>query len=325
MIHKLARDLTGRVWAKYRSVGRYIFRRLIISVITIWLLATASFFLLRTLPGNPFAISEKLLSAETQQRLMAYYGLDRPLVEQYARYMGNLLQGNMGYSLKYTNRSVNSIIAGAFPISASLGMRALALALPLGLFLGVMSARKRGQAVDYMCVFVSVIGISVPSFIMGTLLQYVLGVRLELLPIAQWKGFAYTILPTVALALGMIGSLTRTMRASMLEVISQDYIKTAKAKGLSETRIVLDHQLRNSLLPIVTGLGPLVAGVLMGTFVIEQIFAIPGLGQHFVNSIQSLDYTMTLGLTVFFGAFLITANFLVDLAYGLIDPRITLR
>lgn len=306
-------------------MGRYILRRLIISLITIWLLATASFFLLRTLPGNPFAISEKLLSAETQQRLMTYYGLDRPLVEQYLRYMGNLLQGNMGYSLKYTNRSVNSIIAGAFPISASLGLRALAFALPVGLFLGVVSARRRGQAVDYLCVFISVIGISVPSFIMGTLLQYVFGVRLELLPIAQWKGFSYTILPTIAIGLGMIGSLTRTMRASMLEVTSQDYIKTAKAKGLSETRIVMDHQLRNSLLPIVTGLGPLVAGVLMGTFVIEQIFAIPGLGQHFVNSIQSLDYTMTLGLTVFFGAFLVTANFLVDLAYGLIDPRITIR
>jgi oligopeptide transport system permease protein len=159
---------------------------------------------------------------------------------------------------------------------------------------------------------------------MGSLLQYVVGVKLELLPIAQWKGVEYMIMPTIAMGLSMIGSLTRTMRASMLEVTSQDYIKTAKAKGLSGTQVVWSHQLRNALLPIVTGLGPLVAGVLMGTFVIEQIFAIPGLGQHFVTSIQSLDYTMTLGLTIFFGAFLVMANFLVDLAYGLIDPRITI-
>ena len=302
----------------------YIIKRLIISLVTIFLLATACFFLLRTLPGNPFSLSEKLLSAEMQEKLMSYYGLDRPLYEQYFKYMANLLRGDMGYSLKYTNRSVNSIIAGAFPVSASLGLRALAFALPVGLFLGVLSARRRGQAVDYLCVFISVIGISVPSFIMGTLLQYVFGVKLHLLPIAQWKGFSYTILPTVAMGLSMIGSLTRTMRASMLEVTSQDYIKTAKAKGLSGIQIVWSHQLRNAMLPIVTGLGPLVASVLMGTFVIEKIFAIPGLGQHFVNAIQSLDYTMTLGLTVFFGAFLIIANFLVDLAYGLIDPRITI-
>jgi oligopeptide transport system permease protein len=305
-------------------VAKYIFRRLLISIITIWLLATSAFFLLRTLPGNPFLMSERLLSVEMQDRMMAYYGLDKPLVEQYFTYMGNLLQGNMGYSLKYTNRSVNSIIETAFPVSASLGLCALAFALPVGLFLGVVSARKRGQAVDYLCVFISVIGISVPSFIMGSLLQYLLGVKLDLLPIAQWKGAEYMIMPTIAMGLSMIGSLTRTMRASMLEVTSQDYIKTAKAKGLSGTQIVWNHQLRNALLPIVTGLGPLVAGILMGTFVIEQIFAIPGLGQHFVTSIQSLDYTMTLGLTIFFGAFLVTANFLVDLAYGLIDPRITI-
>jgi len=302
-------------------VKNYIIKRLFISVVTVWLLATISFFLLRTLPGNPFQ-TEKLISAEMQQRMMYYYGLDRPLPEQYLKYMGNLLKGEMGYSLKYTYRSVNSIIAGAFPISASLGLRALAFAIPIGLFLGVVSARKRGQAVDYLCVFIAVIGISVPSFIMGTLLQYVFGVKLHILPVAQWKGFAYTILPTIAMGLSMIASLTRTMRASMLEVTSQDYIKTAKAKGLSVGQIVWGHQLRNAMLPIVTSLGPLVASVLMGTFVIEQIFAIPGLGQHFVKSIQALDYTMTLGLTVFFGTFMVIANFLVDLAYGLIDPRI---
>lgn len=253
---------------------------------------------------------------------MHYYGLDRPLAEQYITYMGNLLHGDMGYSLKYTNRSVNSIITSAFPVSASLGLRSLAFALPVGLFLGVAAARKRGEAIDYLCVLISVIGMSVPSFIIGTLLQYAFGVKIPILPIARWEGFEYTILPTIAMGMALVASLTRNMRASMLEVTQQDYIKTAKAKGLSSVQIVWNHQLRNALLPIVTMLGPMVASVLMGTFVIEQIFAIPGLGQHFVMSIQALDYTMTLGLTIFFGAFLVVANFLVDIAYGFIDPRI---
>jgi len=300
---------------------RYILRRLLISIVTVWILATVCFFLLRLLPGNPFQ-TEKLLSMEMQQRMMSYYGLDRPLFSQYLTYLGNLLHGDLGYSIKYNNRSVNGIIAGAFPISASLGLRALAFGLPVGLFLGVISARRRGRAVDYMCVFVAVIGISVPSFIMGSFLQYVFSVKLGLLPVALWKGFAYTILPVLTMSFGMIAGLTRVMRASMLEVSMQDYMKTAKAKGISTRQTVIRHQMRNALIPIVTGLGPMVASILMGTFVIETIFAIPGLGQHFVSSIQSLDYTMTLGLTVFYGSFMVTANFLVDLAYGLVDPRI---
>lgn len=302
-------------------MAKYILRRLIISVLTIWLLATASFFLLRALPGNPFQ-TEKLLTVEMQEKMIHYYGLDKPLWEQYVTYMGNLLHGDMGYSMKYTNRTVNSIIQSAFPISAALGLRALAVAVPIGLFLGILSARKRGKALDYTAVFISVVGVSIPSFIMGTFLQYIFAVKLQVLPIAQWKGEAYAVLPTTALALALLASLTRVMRASMLEVISQDYVKTARAKGLSEHRVVCFHQIRNAMVPIVTMLGPMVASVLMGTFVIEKIFAIPGLGQHFVNSITGLDYTMTMGLTIFYGTFLVAANFLVDIAYGLVDPRI---
>lgn len=300
---------------------KYIIKRIFISLLTIWLLASVSFFLLRSLPGNPFQ-TEILLSAEVQEKMINYYGLNEPLYKQYFKYMGNLIQGDLGYSLKYVNRSVNSIIADSFPVSAELGLRALAIALPLGLLLGVIAARRRGKAADYMCVLVAVIGISVPSFIAGTLLQYSFSVKLDWFPVAQWKGFEYTILPSIAMGLGLLATLTRLMRASMLEVTTQDYIKTAKAKGLNESQIVWRHQLRNSLLPIVTVLGPLVANVLMGTFVVEQIFAIPGLGLHFVQSVQSLDYTMALGLTVFFGAFLVAANFIVDLVYGFIDPRI---
>ncbi|UZQ85693.1 ABC transporter permease [Thermoclostridium stercorarium] len=254
--------------------------------------------------------------------MMAYYGLDRPLIEQYFTYMKNLLRGNMGYSLKYTNRTVNSIIASTFPVSAELGLRALAVALPLGLALGVASARKRGKAVDYACVVVAVIGVSIPSFIMGSFLQYIFAIRLKILPVSQWESTAHTILPTAALALSLMATLTRVMRASMLEVVMQDYIKTAKAKGLSEGKIVWSHQIRNAMIPVLTMLGPMVASVLMGTFVIEKIFAIPGLGQHFVNSITGLDYTMTMGLTVFYGTFLVFANFIVDLVYGIVDPRI---
>lgn len=300
---------------------RYVVTRFFISLLTIWLLATVSFFLLRTLPGNPFQ-TEMPISLEMQERLMNYYGLDQPLHQQYLSYMGNLLQGDMGYSMKYSNRTVNSIIASAFPVSASLGLRALAFALPVGLLFGITAARKRGHAIDYSLVFIAVICMSVPSFIIGATLQYLFGVQWQILPVAQWKGFTYTILPTIAMGMMMVASMTRTMRASMLEVISQDYIKTAKAKGLSERQVVWRHQIRNALIPIVTGLGPLIATTLMGTFVIEQIFAIPGLGRHFVMSVQALDYTMALGLTVFFGSFMVFLNFAVDLTYGLVDPRI---
>lgn len=255
---------------------RYILKRLVISIITIWLLATVTFFLLRTLPGNPFQ-TEKLLTVEMQERMMSYYGLDRPLMEQYFTYMKNLLQGNFGYSLKYTNRTVNSIIKSTFPVSAELGLRSLAVALPIGLALGVASARKRGKIIDYICVVIAVIGVSIPSFIMGTFLQYIFAIKLKLLPVSQWKTAAHTILPTVALALSLMATLTRVMRASMLEVTMQDYIKTARAKGLGEGRITWSHQVRNAMIPILTMLGPMVASVLMGTFVIEKYLQYPDL------------------------------------------------
>lgn len=300
---------------------KYIFKRLVISVVTIWALVTVSFFLLRSLPGNPFATTS-LLSPEIQAKMMSYYGLDKPLFEQYITYMGNLLQGDMGSSIKYVNRDVTRIIAETFPISADLGLRALALGYPVGLLLGTISARRRGKAADYFCVIISVIGMSIPSFVLGSLLQWIFGVKLGLLPIAQWKSFAHTIMPTIAMSIGIIASVTRTMRASMLEVSTADYIKTAKAKGLSETKIVWRHQIRNAMVPIITGLGPAVATTLMGSFIIEQLFAIPGIGKHFVESVQSLDYTTVMGLTIFFGVFLVMANFIVDILYGLVDPRI---
>lgn len=299
---------------------KYILKRFIISLITIWVLATIVFFLIRVLPGDPFT-SEKT-TPQIRESMMKYYGLDKPLPVQYAKYIKNLLQGDMGYSLKYKNRTVNQVISNAFPNSAELGIRALLFAIPMGILLGIISALNHNKIWDYGSMIVAVIGVSVPSFIIGGLLQYIFAIKLKLLPVAQWKGFEYTILPSFALALGTLALIARLMRASMLEVTGQDYILTAEAKGLPIYKIVWRHQIRNAILPVVTVLGPIVAALITGTFVIEQIFAIPGLGKHYVMGIQNLDYTLVLGLTIFYGAFVIILNFIVDIIYGFVDPRI---
>lgn len=300
---------------------KYILKRLVISIITIWLIATCSFFLLRTLPGNPFSTTQ-LLSVEMQERMMSYYGLDRPLIEQYFTFMKNLLHGDFGYSLKYVGQSVNGIIAEKFPVSAHLGIQAYLLSFPIGVLFGIIAARRRGRAIDYALVGFSVLGVSVPAFILASLLQYVFAIRLKLLPVALWTSFRHTILPTIALSIGSIAGKTRLMRTLMLEVLTEDYVKTAKAKGLPTWRIVWSHQVRNAIIPMIPSLGMEIVSILMGSFVVEQIFAVPGIGAFFVTSVQSLDYTMTLGLTVFFGVFVVAANFIIDLIYGLVDPRI---
>jgi len=299
---------------------RYIIKRFIVSIITVWILVTLTFFLVRALPGDPF-LSEKI-TPEIKANMMRYYGLDKPLPVQYATYMSNLLKGDMGYSLRYKNRTVNAIIADAFPASAELGIRSLIFSVTVGLILGIIAALNHNKGWDYASMVIAVIGVSVPSFIVGALIQYLFGIKWKILPVAQWKSFAHTIMPTFALGLGTLALIARLMRTSMLEVVGQDYIKTAKAKGLSPFQVTVKHQIRNAILPVVTVMGPLVATLLTGTFVVEQIFAIPGLGRHYVLSIQNLDYTMVMGLTIFYGAFLVFMNFLVDIAYGLVDPRI---
>lgn len=300
---------------------KYILRRLIISVITVWLIATSCFFLLRTLPGNPFQTTS-LLSPDMVERMMHYYGLDRSLWEQYITYMQNLLHGNFGYSLKYAGQSVNGIIASTFPLSAQLGLQAYFLSIPLGFLFGIIAARCRGKAVDYGLVGFSVLGVSVPVFILAAMLQYVFAIRLKWLPVAQWKSFQHTILPTLCLSLPIIAGNARSMRTLMLEVDRQDFLKTAKAKGAGPARIVFFHQIRNAIIPMITNLGSEIAGLLMGSYVIEKIFSIPGMGAYFVTSIQGLDYTMVMGLVIFQAVIVVFANFLVDLLYGIIDPRI---
>jgi oligopeptide transport system permease protein len=299
---------------------KYILKRCVIAIFTLLVLVTVIFMLVRLLPGDPFS-SEKG-NAVTQAQLRAYYGLDQPLVKQWATYLGQLLKGDMGFSLRYPGRTVNNTISQTFPVSASLGLRALSFALAVGILLGTLSAQKAGKTVDYLCVLIAIIGVSVPDFIIGVVLQLVFAVKLGWLPAGLWQGWRYTILPVFALSLYTIAMITRLMRSSMLEVIHQDYILAAKAKGLSRFEIIWRHQLRNAILPVVTVMGPLTAAVLTGTFVIEKIYAIPGMGKFYVQSISDLDYTMVLGMTAFYGMFLVAANLVVDILYGIIDPRI---
>lgn len=299
---------------------KYLLNKISIALGTIFILITITFFLVRLLPGDPFL--DPKLPPEIKQKMIEYYGFDQPLIVQFFQYLGNILKGDLGYSLTYKNQTVTDVIAEAFPKSMELGLIALVISLIFGLFLGVIAAVKHNKSIDYMSMLVAVIGISVPSFIVAGLLQYVFAVKLQLFPVAQWLGFKYTVLPAAALAFGTVAMIARLMRTSMLEVVSTDYVKTANAKGLSQLQITVNHQIRNALLPILTILGPLVARLVTGTFVIEQIFAIPGLGRHYVLSMQNLDYSMIMGLTIFFGAFLVIMNLIVDLSYGFVDPRI---
>ena len=301
-------------------MGRYVLKRLVISLFTVWVLVTAVFFLVRAMPGDPF-LSDKL-TPEIREHMMRYHGFDRPLYVQYFRYLGKLVQGDLGVSMYYNGLPIRQMITEAFPYSADLGIRALLLATVVGISLGIVSALYRGRALDYVCIVIAILGVSLPDFVTGYLLQYFFGLRLKLFPVALWRGFRYTILPTIALSFYTTALLTRMMRASMLEVVGQDYIRVARAKGLSTAQILWRHQLRNAILPVVTVLGPITAAILSGTFIIETIYAIPGMGKYYVNGIQNLDYSQILGMTVFYGTFLILANFVVDIVYGMIDPRI---
>ena len=299
---------------------KYILKRVCISILTIFVLVSVVFFLARLMPGGPF--NDPKMSATAKANLSAYYGFDKPVLEQYLTYLGNLLHGNFGFSTKYPSRTVNDLLAGAFPYSVDLGVRALCFAVSFGLVFGIISALNRGNKIDLFFVFVAVIGTSVPDFIMGALLQNFFAIKWGLLPIAQYKGFSYTILPSVGLGFYTMASVSRIMRASMLEVVQQDYIKTARSKGISKFRVTFKHQIRNAIMPVVTMMGPTVAAVLTGTFVIESIFAIPGMGKYYVESVQNNDYSLILGMTAFYGTFLVFCNMIVDILYGVIDPRI---
>lgn len=299
---------------------KYIARRLIIAFITLFVIATATFFIMQFLPGTPF--NDEKLSAEAKARLEAKYGLDDPLVVQYARYMGNLSQGDFGDSFYYNNRPVLGIILDRLPVSAFLGGQAIVFGLIFGLVLGAAGALKHNTFWDSLATLVAVLGISIPSFVLGALLQYWVGVRLGLLPIAFFESWAHSILPSLALSVFVIAIIARFTRTEMLEVLSQDYVTLAKAKGLSQIEVVIRHVVRNSLIPIVTILFPLIVYLVTGSIVIEQIFAVPGIGEQFIRAIVVTDYFMIMGLTLFFSVLFVLALLVQDIAYGLIDPRI---
>ncbi|MCX7694759.1 MAG: ABC transporter permease [Caloramator sp.] len=302
----------------------YIIKRLVASVITLFVVLTATFFLMHALPGGPFD-SDKPLPPQIKANLEAKYGLNKPLYEQYVMYLKNLSRGDLGPTLKYEGRTVNEMIAYSFPASAKLGAVSIIFSLILGIYLGVVAALNQGKWQDRLVMVIATLGVTVPSFVIATLLMYVFSVKLKLLPSSGFSGPKYMILPALALSGYSLSFIARLTRSSLLDVIRQDYIRTAKAKGLSRNVVIYKHALRNALIPVVTYLGPLVAGVLTGSFVIEKIFAIPGLGREFVTSIGNRDFMLIMGTTIFYSTLLIVCNLIVDLLYAVIDPRIKLE
>ncbi|MGR3764426.1 ABC transporter permease [Rossellomorea sp. NS-SX7] len=305
-------------------MGTYLLKRLMAMVITLWLIVTLTFFLMHAIPGSPFN-EERNTSEMVQKNLEAHYHLDEPLLIQYANYLKSLVTLDFGPSITQPSQTVNDLLGRGFPISFELGMITLIIAVISGIILGILAALRHNRMIDYMAMTFAVLGISIPNFVMATLLIQQVAVNWGILPVATWTSWKHMVLPTLALATGPMAIIARLTRSSMLEVLTQDYIRTARAKGLSPFKIVIKHALRNALLPVVTVLGTLAAGILTGTFVIEQIFAIPGMGKYFVESINQRDYPVIMGTTVFYSAFLILMLFLVDLAYGFLDPRIKLH
>lgn len=318
------------------NVLKFLVNRILMGLVTLWLVITITFFLLHLLPGDPFQ-SEKEVSPQIKENLMAKYHLDKPLGVQYVEYLKNVTKGDLGLSMKERGRTVNEIIADSFPTSADLGMRAVLFALITGIPLGIIAALKRGKYQDKLAMVIAIIGISVPSFVMAGLMQrYFVDIHNNVLiengflpeflriKISGWDEPSKRILPVVALGLYTVALIARLLREKMIEVMGQDYIRLAVAKGVKPSNIVWKHALRNAILPVVTVMGPTIAAVLTGSFVIENMFTIPGLGKYYIDSINERDYTMVLGVTIFYAAFLILMMIITDIVYVLVDPKIKL-
>ena len=305
----------------FRDVIKYFLKKLLISLVTLFFVVTLTFVLMKSIPGDPF-MQEQAIPAEIIKSLYSHYGLDQPIYIQYAKYIKGILTWDLGPSFKYEGRTINDIIRDGFPISFSLGCFALFLALFWGILWGSIAAFYRGRTQDRFATVIAVLGMSVPSFIMATFLQYLFGMKLGLLPIARWGGFSHMILPAIAISSFPSAFIARLTKTSMIEVLDKEYIITARSKGLSLFEIWRDHVFKNSLLPVISYLGSLTANILTGSFVVEKIFGIPGLGAWFVNSITNRDYTIILGLTIFYSSLLILTIFISDLLFFLLDPRI---
>lgn len=304
-------------------MGRYIVKRLLMMVGTLFIIVTTTFFFIHQLPGTPLQNEEKLPDAVRDQ-ILKEYGLDQPLHTQYFQFLGGLLQGDLGTSLVYEGRDIDEMLWERFWPSAWIGLQAMIIGIGLGGFLGVLSGLYQGSWIDNLSISFAVLGVSIPSFVFAGLLSFIVGVQLGWLPSALWGTFAHTILPSLSLAAMVVAQIARYVRTEMVEVLNQDYIKTAKAKGLKRSTIVIKHALRNAIIPAVTILGPLSINIITGSLVVEKIFGIPGMGAMFVDSILQNDYTAILGTTIFYGGLVVLMIFIVDLLYGVIDPRIRL-
>lgn len=298
-------------------------KRLIYAILTLFIVASLTFFLIRLIPGNPIEEMTEQLPESVRENIYEQYGFDQPVHIQYKQFWKNLiLERDLGESLKYRGRKVTDTIKEFAPISGRLGIQAIFLGVSVGVILGLLAALNRGKWPDYLVMFIAILGVSIPNFVIASLLQYYLAIKSGILPVTGWGGFKYTILPTLALSFGSIAKYARYMRANCLDVINQDYILTAQAKGASNFRIVRSHIIRNAILPIITLLGPQIAMIFGGSFVIEKIFSVPGLGLYFVSAVNSRDYTMIMGQTIFISFLYIFSLMIVDIVYGLVDPRI---
>lgn len=301
---------------------KYVLKRAVAAVLTLFVVITLTFFLMNAIPGGPF--NNERATEKTMEAMNAKYGLDQPIPVQYVNYLKNLTRGDLGLSFKRQGFTVNEIIAEKFPVSAKVGLVAIVLAVGLGIPAGIVSALKRNTIVDRVIMFITTLGIAMPGFIVATLLLYLFGVNLGWVNTVGIVGPSSYILPAFSLAFYPMSYISRLMRSNMLDALGQDYIRTARAKGMSQKIVLYKHALRNSIIPVITYLGPVTAGILTGGFVVEKIYSIPGLGQYFVNSITGRDYPMVMGTTIFLAALIILVNLLVDIFYCIIDPRIKL-
>lgn len=299
----------------------YLVRKFFYILIVIFIVATLTFIMARAIPGGPFT-REKPLPEAVRKNVEARYNLDKPIFQQYIDYMYHMIRFDFGPSFRYEALTVNDIIKQTFPVSAILGSFALSLALFFGLLMGTIAALYQQKWQDSVLMLFSLVGVSIPSFILATFFMFTFGFQLRWFPVAGWGDFGHILLPALTLSAYPMAFIAKTIRTNMLEVLSQDYIKVARAKGLPDRIVLFRHAIKNAILPVVTYLGPLIAGIFTGSFLVESIFAIPGLGKYFVSSIYDRDYTVILGVTIFYCVLLVILNFLVDVSYSFIDPRI---
>ena len=301
---------------------RYVLKRILYMLLTLLIVATVTFFMMRSIPGDPLGGMARELPEQTKANYYAKYGLDKPLMEQYLIYIKNMIQGDLGESLLYPGRSVSATISATSPVSGLVGGIALVIGLLIGVCLGIIAALKKNQWPDYVVMVIAIMGITIPVFVLVSLMQYFFSIKLGWLPSSGWGQPKHLIMPVIVLSFSTIATYARYIKSSMLDVLDQDYILTARSKGLSEGQIVRRHVLRNSLLPAVTILSGRIVGIFTGAFIVEKMFTIPGIGFYYISSINNNDYTMTMGTTVFYAALFVVMQLIVDFVYMLVDPRI---